>query len=301
MSESLVALGRKINSASDLKAVVRTMKALAASNVVQFQQSVQALADYYRTVAMGLSVCFRELDTAELNRDPGNEGRVAVLVFGSDQGMVGRFNEIVVGHAVEVLGERAARAEIWAIGERVGTVLADAGLQPVGCFSVPNSVKGIPAVMTKIIVASEKRSTGEAVEVLLFHNRPKVGASYEPVDKRLLPFDNVWLRDLEATSWPSQNLPEIVGDSVSTARAFIREYLFVSFFRACAESLASENASRLAAMQRADKNIDELLADLRQTFSRERQNSIDEELFDVIADFPGLDKPPSRAGAPSNQ
>ena len=31
--------------------------------------------------------------------------------------------------------------------------------------------------------------------------------------------------------------------------ALIREYLFVSLFRACAESLASENASRLAAMQ----------------------------------------------------
>ena len=42
----------------------------------------------------------------------------------------------------------------------------------------------------------------------------------------------------------------------ATVRAFIREYLFVSLFRACAESLARENASRLAAMQRAAKNID---------------------------------------------
>ena len=65
-------------------------------------------------------------------------------------------------------------------------------------------------------------------------------------------------------------------------RALIREYLFVSLFRACAESLASENASRLAAMQRADKNIDELLEDLNGTFHRLRQSGIDEELFDVI-------------------
>ncbi len=48
------------------------------------------------------------------------------------------------------------------------------------------------------------------------------------------------------------------------------EYRGVSrIFRACAESLASENASRLAAMQRADK-------------------SIDEELFDVISGFEAL-------------
>ena len=68
----------------------------------------------------------------------------------------------------------------------------------------------------------------------------------------------------------------------------IREYLFVSLFRTCAESLASENASRLAAMQRAEKNIDELQGDLNRTFYRLRQNGIDEELFDVISGFEAL-------------
>ncbi len=61
-----------------------------------------------------------------------------------------------------------------------------------------------------------------------------------------------------------------------------------SIFRACAESLASENASRLAAMQRAEQNIDELLGHLRGTFQRVRQSSIDEELFDVISGFEAL-------------
>ena len=71
-------------------------------------------------------------------------------------------------------------------------------------------------------------------------------------------------------------------------RALIREYLFVSLFRACAESLASENAGRLAAMQRADKNINELLEHLNGTFHRLRQSGIDEELFDVISGFEAL-------------
>jgi F-type H+-transporting ATPase subunit gamma len=71
-------------------------------------------------------------------------------------------------------------------------------------------------------------------------------------------------------------------------RALIREYLFVSLFRACAESLASENASRLAAMQSADKNIDELLEELNRTFHRLRQSGIDEELFDLISGFEAL-------------
>jgi len=72
--------------------------------------------------------------------------------------------------------------------------------------------------------------------------------------------------------------------------ALIREYLFVSLFRACAESLASENASRLAAMQRADKNIDELLENLKYAFHRLRQSGIDDELFDVISSYEALSK-----------
>ena len=73
--------------------------------------------------------------------------------------------------------------------------------------------------------------------------------------------------------------------------ALVREYLFVSLFRACAESLASENASRLAAMQRAEKNIDELLVDLNRAFHRLRQSGIDEELFDVVSGFEAQARP----------
>jgi len=79
-----------------------------------------------------------------------------------------------------------------------------------------------------------------------------------------------------------------MGNDTATLRVLIREYLFVSLFRACTESLASENASRLAAMQRADKNITELLVDLKGTFHRLRQSGIDEELFDVISGFEAL-------------
>ena len=67
--------------------------------------------------------------------------------------------------------------------------------------------------------------------------------------------------------------------------ALVREYLFVSLFRACAESLASENASRLSAMQRAEKNIDDMLEELARRYNNQRQSGIDEELFDVVAGF----------------
>ena len=138
-----------------------------------------------------------------------------------------------------------------------------------------------------------RRGQGEVVELHLFYNRPTSGAAYEPINQRLLPLDETWRRKLAELPWPTKNLPEVIGGGTATLRALIREYLFVSLFRACAESLASENASRLAAMQRADKNIDELLEDLNGTFHRLRQTGIDEELFDVISGFEALN-PDSR-------
>ena len=214
---------------------------------------------------------------------------VGAVVFGSDQGLVGQFNDVVADYAIKTLAALPGKAQVWAVGERVHARLADASLPLVGLFTVPNSVKAITPLVGQILVQSETRlSLGEVTELHLFYNRPTSGAVYAPVSQRLLPLDEHWRRELAERPWPTRSVPEVMGGGTATLRALIREYLFVSLFRACAESLASENASRLAAMQRADKNIDELLENLNGTFQRLRQSGIDEELFDVVAGFEAL-------------
>ena len=294
MSDTTTSLRRKISSAGDLQSVVRTMKALAASSIGQYEQSVRALADYYRTIELGLSICVWENASAALltvGKGRTDEASVGAVVFGSDQGLVGQFNDVVADFAVKTLATLPGKHQIWAVGERVHGRLSDAGLPLVGLFAVPNSVKAITPLVGQILVESETRhSQGDVTELHLFYNRSTSGAVYAPVSQRLLPLDETWRRTLAERPWPTGNLPEVMGDGTATLRALIREYLFVSLFRACAESLASENASRLAAMQRADKNIDELLEHLNGTFHRLRQSGIDEELFDVISGFEALSK-----------
>jgi len=291
VSETTASLRRKIGSAGDLQSVVRSMKALAASNIGQYEQSARALADYYRTVALGLSICFRQGAPAPVIEGKGRAGAACVgaVVFGSDQGLVGQFNDVIVDSAVKALAALPGKPRVWAVGERVHGRLSDSGLPPAGLYAVPNSVKAITPLVAKILVESETRySQGAVSELHLYYNRPVSGAIYAPVSQRLLPLDETWRRELAGLPWPTGNLPEVMRSGTATLQALVREYLFVSLFRACAESLASENASRLAAMQRADKNIDELLADLNGAFHRLRQSGIDEELFDVISGFEAL-------------
>lgn len=305
MSDSTASLRRQIDSATDLQSVVRTMKAIAASSIGQYERSVRALADYERTVALGLGACLRTIGPTALRVPrhlPAAARVISAVVFGSDQGLVGRFNEAVADHAVATLAKLPGTSRVWAVGERVHARLVDAGLAPVGRFGVPTSVNTITPLIGQILVDSQRRARLDAdSELLLFYNSPASGPTYASVSQRLLPLDEDWRRTQVEQPWPTKYLPEVMGNSAATLAALIGEYLFVSLFRACAGSLASENASRLAAMERADKNIDELLDELRGGFHRLRQNGIDEELFDVISGFEALNPPqqrPKEQGAP---
>ncbi len=116
MSDSLVNLHRKISSAGDLQGVVRTMKAMAASNIGQYEQSVRALADYDHTVLVGLGQCFRSLKgmaPEPLPSNPDSAAKIGAIVFGSDQGLVGRFNDVIAEHAIEVLAALPGKPQVW--------------------------------------------------------------------------------------------------------------------------------------------------------------------------------------------
>lgn len=293
MSNTAASLRRKITSAGDLESVVRTMKAMTASNIGQYENAVRSLDDYSRTVQLGLAACFRQKLPLVAQKAKGKDGSaIGAVVFGSDQGLVGQFNDLLVDFVIDSLGKLPGKKIVWAVGERIQSRLSDSEFGDVPGFPLPTSISAITGLVGQVLLEMEtRRERGEITQVYLFHNRQKSGAIYEPVSQRLLPLDSNWQRELADRKWPSNNLPEVMSVSEQTLLAFVREYLFVSLFRACAESLASENASRLAAMQRAEKNIGELQEDLSRDFHRLRQSAIDEELFDVVSGFEALQGP----------
>ena len=286
MSDTLESLHRKINGAGDLESVVRTMKVLAASNILQYERAVSSLNDYYLTIELGLLACFRKAGefAATEKKWKQETDAVGAVVFGSDQGLVGQFNDVLSIYAGDTLKNLSGEKQIWAVGERMQARLEDAGFALSGLYAVPNSVNTITPLIGQILLESEDhREKGEFSQLYIFYNRPKPQTIYEPVIQRLLPLDEKWYDRVAQLKWPTYKIPEAMNGVEPVLHGLVRQYLFISLFRACAESLASENASRLAAMQRAEKNIDELLDDLNRAFHRLRQSTIDEELFDVIS------------------
>jgi len=303
MSGSTEELRRKISGAGDLGAVVRSMKALAASSIGQYERAVQSLADYRHTVELGLTACFRQSGSIpSVIRSGSTQGAIGIVVFGSEQGLVGRFNEVLVEFVTDTFAAGpGATLEIWAVGERVQALLAETQSSPPRLLPVPISIAAITPLVGRLLVEIEEALAKRTVrEIHLFHNQPKAGAAYAPAGRKLLPFDRDWQLRFCTTPWPTREFPQVLGETGPVLQALIREYLFILLFQACAESLASENAARLAAMQRAEKNIGGILEDLNRTFHRVRQEAIDEELFDVISGYEATSKPIARPSLPAN-
>lgn len=282
------ALKRKIQSAQDLLGVVKTMKALAAVSIRQYQRSVESLADYNRTVEMGLQIILKDRQGAA-DGPTKQSARLGAIVFGTDQGLCGQFNNIVTQHALEEIEQTGFRKEerfYIVIGVKASDILVDMGQNVLEILATPGSTAGITAMVQDITMVLEEWRFKRAVDnMYLFYNEYVSGATYRPRALKLLPIDKAWLTDLRKQKWDSRTLPLYTMSWDRIFRSMIREYLFVSVYRAFANSLASENASRLAAMQNAEKNIEERLEELDVQFHRQRQMTITEELLDIVAGF----------------
>jgi F-type H+-transporting ATPase subunit gamma len=282
------ALKRKIQSAQDLLGVVKTMKALAAVSIRQYQRSVESLADYNRTVEMGLQIVLKDRQGAALPAQQRTK-RLGAIVFGTDQGLCGQFNNIITQHALEEVDRTEFKKEerfFIVIGVKAADILNDTGQNVFETLTTPGSTAGITAMVQDITLLLEDWRFKRSVEnMYLFYNEYVSGATYRPRTLKLLPVDKTWLADLQKQQWDSRTLPLFTMAWDRIFRSMIREYLFVSVYRAFANSLASENASRLAAMQNAEKNIEERLEELDVQFHRQRQMTITEELLDIVAGF----------------
>ncbi len=291
--ESLEHLHKQLDSLDELRTIVKTMKALSAASIRQYEQAVTALAGYYRTVERGLHVILKDMEPASVSswhvRKPR---RLAAIVFGSDHGLCGRFNEEITEHALERMDSTPADPKnrlVLAVGARVAASLEQAGQTIEEDFLVPGAADQITATVQQILLKVDEWRTQAGVHyVFLFYNRHSDGKGHHPTGIELLPISLRRFHRLQEEHWPSRSLPTFTMEREALLRRLLHQYLFVSIFRACAESQASEHASRLASMQSAERNLDERLEEVTMTFRRARQNVITSELLDVVAGFEAI-------------
>ncbi|QDU51399.1 F0F1 ATP synthase subunit gamma [Gimesia panareensis] len=285
-------LKRSIDSTQDLESVVRTMKTLAAVSIRQYEQAVDSLEDFAETVNRGLAMVLRNLPPQTSLSELQSAGSTGIIVFGSDQGMCGQFNEQIGSYALDYFAQdpQPAKQHAWmVIGSRISGKILDAGCAIDFEFNLPGAVTGISPLVADILAQIDRwRFERHLGRIFIFYNQRVSASSYKPHAQQLLPIDPALLAQRQSATVTSRTLPFFTMPPGVLLSRLIRQYLFVSLFRACAESQAGENASRIASMQAAEHNIKERLVNLQAEFNQRRQTAITEELLDVVTGFEAL-------------
>lgn len=288
--QTLESLKRSIKSTEDLAGVVRTMKTMAAVSIRQYETAEKSLVSYSRTVETGLQMLMRQQDDVS-EQTTEHKGRSGAIVFGSDQGMCGQFNEQISQFTADDLTKHAHDDHVPAIciGHRVADKLGRMGIRADRVFRLPGSATGITSLIQDLLPAIDVwRANHHVTRILVFHNRRLSASSWQPYALQLLPLRLDCVGHRGESGDTGRSLPFWTMDTRDLFSRLVKQFLFVSLFRACAESLAGENASRIAAMQSAERNIKDRIHLLHADYAQRRQTTITEELLDVVTGFEAL-------------
>jgi F-type H+-transporting ATPase subunit gamma len=156
---------------------------------------------------------------------------------------------------------------------------------------MPDTVEAMSERIQDLVVALDTLRQEHAPDrVVVVYQHYRSGSDFEPRMDQLLPLDPVWLGDLVRKPWSNRRLPGFQAPVEVLVSSLVREHLFLSLFRAMAESHASENASRLTAMEAAERRIQERLESLTGRLKQQRKQEMTEELLDIMAGAAALEE-----------
>lgn len=285
--ETFAVLRRQISSAEELQSVVKSMKAISATSIWRYQRAVKLLSDYERTVELGLQIILGAQSERIQIEEPPLRSNFGAIVLGTDQGMVGNFNDEITRFTLDQLDSMEVLPEertLIVVGRRVRNKLQAAGARIALSLRMPTSIDSIrPAVQQLMIHVDRWREEEQVGRIMIFYNAPARGTQYRSQRVQLIPVNLGWLRLLQEREWESTTIPtfDMAWDDLFTE--LIQEFLYIAVFSAFTASLAAENASRLSSMEAAERNIEERLDDLEQRYHQLRQQAITSELLDIVS------------------
>lgn len=290
MAQTLETLSRYSATLTSIRGIVHTMKTLSAINAMPYEQAARSIEAYHQTILQGFAAFAHR--TGEIAVQPEDATEQWVVVFGSDHGLCGNYNEILaalVKHRCQAQASQNPR--LLCVGAQMNDALLGEDLSPEAVLLPPASADGIGRLAGDIVSRIEVISRGQPLYriavTLAFTQRGEQGLR-EPVTRRLLPLEAKLLQ--RDRRWHSRSLPDYSMAPDALLASLVRNHIFASVFRASAEAMVTENSARLALMQQAEQSVDDRLEAVKGELRSVRQAEITNELMDVIIGFEALKK-----------
>lgn len=281
--QTLQILKRQIDLSVQLLGVVKTTKTMAAVAWHQFGNALASLEHYEEAVSLGLGALLGHQEEKQEARDTGP---AAVIAFGPDHGLCGRFTDDVALATHAWMGRQNRETLLAVVGARLAERLEDMGHpRREVLFSAPSSVPMVGVLAQEILLfldaLRQKKPSG--IGLIYARHQERLGLSIEEVS--LIP---VHLRPPARPAPSTRSLPLFPASRQALLSTFISERIVIELFRAVANSAAAEAFSRLSAMQAAETHLDEHIADLDQKYRASRQEKITGELLEIVSGFEAI-------------
>lgn len=282
---SLKEVKTRIASVNSTRKITSAMKMVASSKLHRAQQAIESMRPYERQLTRIMSTFVGsmegEVDTAyAAQRDVK---RVVIVLFTSNSSLCGGYNANAVKAFVKKVEEYRSHdieiCRVYAMGKKAAEAvgkLKNFDLVDKSALLDHPSYQGAAKVASELMDLYVK---GDIDEVDLIYHHFKSAGTQILTTETFLPID---LHADSTEEGATNNLNFIVEPSMGDiVNQLIPKSLHLRLYTALLDSLASEHAARVIAMQVATDNADDLLRELTLTYNKTRQQAITNELLDI--------------------
>lgn len=263
----------KIKKFEDIGKIILSMKSIASLNVQKSQHQIESLRAYEDEINDSLKKILSYFPEVSISFETG---RKAVVVYGSDQGLCGLFNEKIAKEAEERFLDKEGFQGFIVIGKKLDDAIINGKMK---VFKAPVDYESIYSYASELIeYISSVYVSGKINELYVAYNQFMGIGRYRPVVKKIFPFE---IEREELFAFP----PVVDIKPTEILSNLIIEYIFANIYRAYLESFLSENGVRLMNMNNASKAIEKNINHLEIEKNYYRQEEITNEIEEIISAY----------------
>ncbi|MDY9918591.1 MAG: ATP synthase F1 subunit gamma [Proteiniphilum sp.] len=273
----------RIQSVRSTQKITSAMMMISSARLVKTQRLIQSLYPYEQTL-------YRMLQLLAAGREESIDSpflqtravkRVAIVAFSSNTGLAGRFNDDITEKLKKVVANYMPLGKenilLYPIGEKVAKAIRSMGFKPQGDYSAISEspfYHNAQQIAGKLMEMYQK---GEIDHVELIYHHFLTKGSQVIINEPFLPIEPK-IPDGEKSA-PNYIVEP---DRRTILTQLIPKILKVKFYTAHLDSVTSEHAARMTAMRTATDNADDLNEELTLEYNKLRQQSITNELLDIV-------------------
>ena len=280
---SLKEVKTRISSVNSTRKITSAMKMVASSKLHHAQQAIEQMRPYEEKLSgiMSTFVASLEDNISSPYAEVRELQRVAVVVFSSNSSLCGGFNGNTLKklkHSLDSYKEQGVEiAQIYPIGKKISEAVRKLGYTSACELATLLDHPNYSQTAELAAQIMDEFTQGDFDKVILIYHHFKSAGTQILTEEQFLPIQ------FPENAVGNQNNNFLVEPSpLDLIEKLIPKSLHLKLYSALLDSLASEHASRVIAMQVATDNADELLRDLTLQYNKTRQQAITAELLDIV-------------------